>query len=255
MRKKRILLAVCFIIFSLNSAVFAQGDNEIIIKGEELSRKWDYQAAIVLYKKALMADAYNYNLLWRIADNYIKLGIMAEGDDKAAFYEKAVDYASKAIAADPEKIDGHAKLAIAQGRLALFKGGKVKVELSKSVKAEAEKALKINPNNDEALHTLGAWHREISTLPGILKVFAKIIYGGLPQASKDEAVKYLEKAVAVNPKIIEHHLELGRCYMKVSKWDLAKKEWSLCLTLSPLEAYDKDFQDEAKSLFQEYKKK
>lgn len=255
MRKPATLLAVYFFIFSQTSPVLAQGVDETIKKGEELSKKWDYKGAVTLYEKALITDTNNYELLWRIADNYIKLGIMAKDTDKAALYEKAADCAAKAIAVDPEKINGHTRLAIAQGRLAIFKGGKIKVELSKSVKAEAEKALKINPNNDEALHTLGAWHREIASLPGILKVFAKIIYGGLPPASKEEAVKYLEKAVVVNPKIVEHHLELGRCYMKVNNWVSAKKAWGECLALTPIEAYDRDFQAEAKALLQEYKKR
>jgi len=219
MRKILMLVVLGLVVLGFTSVVAAQsGVDEAIKSGEELSGKLDYK-----------------------------------GKDKEALYQKASDYATRAVAASPEKGEGHTKLAIAQGRLALFKGGKIKVEMSKTVKAEAEKALEINPDNDEALHTLGAWHREVATLPGVLKMFAKLIYGGLPPASTEEAVKYLEKSTAATPKIIEHHLELGKCYMVRRQWGLAKKAWAQCGNLKPIEAYDKDFQQEAKELLSEYK--
>lgn len=243
-------------IFGLNTAVLAQELDRAIKNGEELGKKWDYQGAVGAYEATLACNPNNFELLWRLAYNYIKLGLMAKKNaDKVLLYEKAADYAAKALAVDNSKIEGHLWLAVAQGRLALLKGGKAKVVLSKNVKAEAEKALQIDPNNDAALHVMGGWNREAATLPGILKMFAKIIYGGLPPSSKEDAVKYLEKAVAINPNSIEHHLALGKCYMAVNKWDLVKKEWAECLKLVPLDAYDKDFQEEAKTLLGEYKKR
>jgi tetratricopeptide (TPR) repeat protein len=252
MKKLALFAGLCALIFGMVFAVVAQAADDIQA-GVELGKKLDYKGATTVYEKILVSDPKNYDALWMAADNYIKLGIMAKDADKAALYEKAADLAGKAVEISPDKIEGHVKLAIAKGRLALFKGGKIKVQLSKDVKAEAEKALQINPKNDEALHTLGSWHREVATLPGILKMFAKILYGGLPPASKDEAVKYLEEATAINPKVVEHHLELGKCYMTVGKWDLAKKAWNDCIALTPVEAYDKTFQAEARSLLAQYK--
>ncbi|MDD4908043.1 MAG: hypothetical protein PHJ00_03170 [Candidatus Omnitrophica bacterium] len=254
MRKSALFAGLFALVLGMVFAVAAQAADNIQA-GEELSQKLDYKGAAAVYEKMLAGDAKNYDALWRAADNYIKMGIMAKEADKAALYEKAAGFAGRAVEISPDKIEGHVKLAIAKGRLALFKGGKIKVELSKDVKIEAEKALQIDPKNDEALHTLGSWHREVATLPGVLKMFAKMLYGGLPPASKDEAVKYLEEATAVNPKVVEHHLELGKCYMTVGKWDLARKAWNDCLALKPVEAYDKAFQDEARSLISEYKSK
>ena len=251
--KKLLFLASLLVLFlGPVFAVTVQAADDIQ-SAEDLGKKWDYKGAIAVYDKILISEPKNYDALWRAADNYIKLGIMAKEADKAALYEKAAEFAGKAVEVSPDKVEGHVKLAIAKGRLALFKGGKIKVQLSKDVKAEAEKALQINPKNDEALHTLGAWNREIATLPGILKMFAKLIYGGLPPASREDAVKYLQEATAVNPKVVEHQLELGRCYMTVGKWDLAKKAWNECIALTPIEAYDKAFQAEAKSLLANYK--
>jgi len=256
MRKIVLIAGLSLAICSFSTLLLAEDLAEALKNGEALAGKWDYQAAVSVYEKAFASNPDNFQLLWKLAYNYIKLGLMAKEDaDKAAFYEKAADYANKAIAINESNVEGHVWLAVAQGRLALLKGGRIKVKLSKNVKAEAEKALQIDPDNDSALHILGAWHYQAATLPGVLKLFAKIIYGGLPPASKEEAVEYLKKAVSLNPKLIEHHLQLGKCYMAVHKWGLAKEEWAECLKLAPLDAYDKDFQAEAKALLEEYKKR
>ncbi|MDD5236893.1 MAG: hypothetical protein PHU91_04450 [Candidatus Omnitrophica bacterium] len=255
---KKILpaLFLFFIIFSACAPASEQNLAQTIKTGEELGLKWDYRGAVNVYESSLACNPASFELLWKLAYNYIKLGLVAKKDtDKISLYGKAMDYATRAIVVNDARIEGHLWLAVAEGWLALLKGGREKVTLSKNVKAEAEKALKIDPNNDAALHVMGSWNREAATLPGILKMFAKIIYGGLPPSSTEDAVKYLEKAVAVNPKSIEHHLELGKCYMAVNKWDLAKKEWAECSKLTPLDAYDKNFQEEAKMLLGEYKKR
>ncbi|MCM8771243.1 MAG: hypothetical protein NC936_05185 [Candidatus Omnitrophica bacterium] len=255
MKKISLFIGLFFVCFGLTStANTKQLLDERIKTGEELSQKWDYQGAVDVYEKTLVDNPGNFELLWRLAHNYIKLGLMTKDiKQRTEFYEKAAIYAEKAIAVDDKRIEGYLWLAVAQGRLALLKGGKEKVILSKNVKAKAEKALEIDPDNDIALHVLGSWHLEAATLPSILKVFAKVIYGGLPPYSIEEARMYLEKAVAINPGLIEHHLELGNCYKALKKWELAKKEWSKCLELTPLDAYDKDFQEEAKTLLSEYK--
>jgi len=46
---------------------------------------------------------------------------------------------------NPNGWDGHFKLSVALGRLALFRGGKEKINLSKEIKAEADTAVALNP--------------------------------------------------------------------------------------------------------------
>ena len=53
----------------------------------------------------------------------------------------------------PDDSKGHTYLAIAVGKLALYEGGKRKVELASEVKKEAERAIKLNARED-----LTAWH-------------------------------------------------------------------------------------------------
>ena len=176
---KKLVFLVCLVVLAFGFVFELETKAaDDIQSGEELTKKLDYRGAAVVYEKILTADPKNYDALWRAADDYISLGEMATTNEKSALYEKASEYATKAVEINPDKIEGHVKLANAQGRLALFKGGKIKVRMSKTIKAEAEKALQIDPENDEALHILGAWHREVATLPGILKTIQPITSTG-----------------------------------------------------------------------------
>lgn len=136
-----------------------------------------------------------------------------------------------------------------------MEGGKKKVRLSKEVKQEALKALELDPNDDLAHHVLARWNREVANLSGLLKVFAKILYGGLPPASNEEAIKHFKKAIEINPEYINHHLELGITYQKMKKWQLAKEEFERVASLPIKDSDDKDHKAEAAQRLQKVMKK
>ena len=98
---------------------------------------------------------------------------------------------------------------MALGRLALAAGGKRKVALAREVEIEAGLALAADPASDVAHHVLGVWNREIVGLHPLLRAFARLLFGRLPDASTDEAVAHLRRAVALRPDAIAHHVELG----------------------------------------------
>jgi len=75
-----------------------------------------------------------------------------------------------------------------------------------------------------ALNWMGELFNPKVPFSHIDKMFAKMIYGGLPPASRDDAVKYLEESTALSPKVVEHHLELAKCYIAVKKNDAARKD-------------------------------
>ena len=108
--------------------------------------------------------------------------------------------------------------------MALGEGSKEKVRLSAEVKKSVEKAIELDPKNDTAYHLLGRWHRNVANLSGISKAFAKILYGGLPPASNQEAAEYLKKATELAPDYINHQLELAITYQTMKEWPSALDE-------------------------------
>ena len=70
---------------------------------------------------------------------------------------------------------------------------------------------------------LGRWNQELAQIGGVTRAVAMIVYGALPSASYDEAVKCFEKAIALNPNRLLHYVELGRTYALMGRKEDAKK--------------------------------
>ncbi len=244
------------LILAGGAALHAQTAQDWIAEGDSLYAKFDNAGALQAYAKAVQLDSANCEALWKLARAYVDVGETKKSKkERKRDYLTAEQLARKAVSLCPDSANTHFILAVAVGRVALLTGGKKKVELSREVKEEAEKAIAIDPNHDGALHVLARWHREVANLSGFLKMAAKVIYGGLPPASNEKAVEYFKRAIAVNPDHINHHLELGRTYQMMKKYDLARQEYEKVLQLPVKDADDPEHKEEAKKLLEKIKNK
>ena len=139
-------------------------------------------------------------------------------------YIEAEQLARMAVRLSPEDSKGHLYLSVAVGKLALYEGGRRKVELSKETKAEAERAVALNPNEDFGYHVLAIWHREVVELNWLLRTFSELVYGKFPTASLESALANLRRAVDLAPDIIPHRVELGITLASAGRWAEAKTE-------------------------------
>lgn len=242
-----------WVVLLLAAGVWAQDltPEALIAEGDSAFDAFDNQAALEFYTQALQQDSTNCEALWKTSRAYTDLGEVLKDDEQKAYYQKADAYADKAIAACPDNSNAHLFKSVAIGRVALISGKKQQVQLSAVVKAEAEKALELDPNSDIAHHVLGRWHRKVANLGGIQKMFAKILYGGLPDASNEKAVEEFQKAIKLNPGFINHHLELALTYEEMKEWEKAKAEYEAVLSLPKTNADD----DEHKAVAQEHLEK
>ncbi len=133
----------------------------------------------------------------------------------------------------PENPKAHLALAVAYGRLTDIEDNRTKVAYSRLVKEEADKTLALDPREDFAYHVLGRWNYAVATLNPMLKLIAKFVYGGMPDASLEEAVRDYKKAIELAPQRVIHHHELARAYAALGRMDDARKEWQTELTLKP----------------------
>ena len=111
----------------------------------------------------------------------------------------------------------------------------------------AEKAIELNPDNDTAHHVYARWHRKVATLSGIAKTFAKVLYGGLPPASLEKAEEHFQKAIALKPDHINHHLELGITYEMMEEWQKADAAYDKVAALEAKNNMDQKYKAEAAS--------
>jgi tetratricopeptide (TPR) repeat protein len=219
---------------------------EYITAGDAAHDVFDHETALKNYTAAFEADTKNCEATWKVSRSYADIGDEKEGtEERTEYFKKAEEFARKAIELCPNSDMAHLSLSIAIGRVALMAGKKEQVQLSQSVKEEAEKAIELNPENDTAHHVYARWHRKVATLSGVQKTFAKILYGGLPPASLEKAEEHFNKAIALKPDHINHHLELGITYEEMKEWAKANAEYDQVAKLEAKSNMDKKYKAEA----------
>ncbi len=190
--------------------------------------------ALALFDQAAKADPDDVEILLRISQQCSNLIAQAKSPaDALSFATRSLHEAKQAVALAPDNPKAHLAVAVAYGRLADFEDNRTKIEYSRSVKEEADRTLELDPREDFAYHVLGRWNYAIATLNPMLKLMAKLVYGGLPEASLEEAVKDYQKAIDLAPQRVIHHHELARVEAALGQTDAARKEWETELTLKP----------------------
>ncbi len=207
---------------------------KLIQQGDAAVKAMHAQEALELFDQAAKADPADAEILLRISQQCSNLIAAAKSPAEAEEYaRRSLDEAKQAVALLPDNPKAHLALAVAYGRLTDFEDSRTKVEYSRYVKAEAEKTLELDPKEDFAYHVLGRWNYAVATLNPLLKLFAKYVYGGMPDASLEEAVRDYQKAIEIAPQRVIHHHELARAYAAMGRMEDARKEWETELTLKP----------------------
>lgn len=217
------------------------------IEGDSLRAEFDTDGALQAFLNANKEDPENSIYVWKIVREYADKGVFSENnDDIKANYAEAESWARKCIDMDPEGGDCHLYLSIAVGRVALFEGGNTKIKLSKEVRSEAIKSIELNPNLDGAYHVLARWNREVVALPWFKKAVVRIVYGGLPDASNEDAVKNFDMAIDLRPDRMLHYFELGITYKYMKNKEKARENFEKCLSMEVREREDAGRQDDAR---------
>lgn len=195
-----------------------------IAKGDELDRKQLPNEALKFYESAEKQAPNNADLLISIARQYsFKMNLLTTNEGKIAAGRQALAYSERAVKAAANKSDSHLSVAISLGKLAALVGNRERVEASRRIKQSSETAVRLDPRNDYAWHILGRWHQALANMGVGTRALAKVIYGGIPAASNEEAVKCFEKAIALKPSRLIHTIELGRTYAQMGRKDEARK--------------------------------
>lgn len=203
------------ILFWLGLAGAQAADADALIRDALVAEaQLDSRRALELFLAAEKARPNDAFLLQKIARQYSdQIVELTSVDAKKASAQRALDYSQRAVALAPKDAVTVLSLAVCHGKLALYSDTRTKIEYSRLVREEAERALALDPDYAWAHHVLGRWHYEIAELGAASRFFVKLIYGGLPGGSTAEAVRHLTRAVKLEPGELDHHLELGFAYL------------------------------------------
>ena len=232
--------------------LFAQTIPELLSKADQFEKQLKEEEAYGTYKDVLKQDPHNLKALTMCSELASRIGKRQEDKAKSVdFYNAAKIYAQRALNVDSTNDEANCVMAIAMGRMALISSGKEKVMHVKEIKRYADIALKNNPNSFKAWHILGKWNYEVSNLNAFEKAAIKLLYGGVPRASLDDAIKYYEKARTLAPTFILNLYELAKAYRKNGQDDKAIENINRMLKLPNKTAEDPFYKQEAKKMLQE----
>lgn len=218
---------------------FAAGPDALLRDALAAEQRFDSRAALDLFLQLQPHRPDDAFVLQKIAQQYSDLVVeQPDPEAKKRYARTALDYAERAVALQPDNAVNELSLAVCYGKLATSSDTRTKIAYSRQVKQHAERALALDPNYAWAHHLLGRWHREVADLSGTARFFVKLLYGGLPDASVAEAVSHLEKAVALEPQVPSHAVELGFAYAAAAREADARRLWEAGLRLSSRVKHD-----------------
>lgn len=202
------------VVLLLSTNLFAQDVAVLLKEASNFERSLKDAQALDKYKEVLVTDANNMQALVRSSE--ICSGMGGRQTDKKAkedFYNKAKEYADRALAIDQNNADANYVRAVAAGKLTEVETDNKKLVADvKDMKTYADKALAINPNHGKANYVLGKWHFQMVTLSWTKKAAIKVLFGGMPEASIENAFKYMEKCRTLEPYFVLNFLDLAKAY-------------------------------------------
>ena len=212
MTMQYIITFIILTILRTNTAA-ANQESESILRGDAYFNLMRYRDAIAWYN----LDSTKAEAQWKIARAYVCYGDNAPGNEKEYNFRNAVKAAKHCIQIDETNASGHTWLAAALGNTAMYEGSKTKVQLCNQIKAQLNRAIALNPNDDIAYSILGSFYREIAHISWIEKQLALAFLGRIPDGTYEDSEKALAKAIALNPTIMRHWYEQGLLYVYWNK--------------------------------------
>lgn len=247
-------LALALLGAAPTAAVAQQGAGALVAAGDRAYEAQQVAAALAQYESAISADSTHYEALWKASRSAVDLAeYEPDAARKQALFDQAERHARRAVAVNANDAEGHFAMARALGRVALTKGARDRVRYATQVRESALRSLELNPDHPGALHVLGRWNAEVMRLSGITRFFAKNLLGGqvFDEASWEDARRYLERAVAVDPQRLVHHLGLAEIYLDLDEDEKAREQLMLVVNGAASEFNDPHYKREAKALLEE----
>ncbi|GJG85101.1 hypothetical protein tb265_02820 [Gemmatimonadetes bacterium T265] len=207
--------------------------------------------ALAHYEAALKTDPNDFDALTKAAYAAIESGQGApDKDQQRALYKQGEALARRAIQARPNAAEGHFLLATALGRTAQTLGARDRIRYASDVRTEALEALKYDPRHAGALHVMGMWNAEIMRLNGFTRFMAKNFLGGqvFASASWNDAQRYLEQAVQIEPERITHRIDLAQVYLDRGNKPKAREELDAIAAAPVRELNDANYKRQAEAL-------
>jgi tetratricopeptide (TPR) repeat protein len=247
-------------IFLINGVVLSQNIEELINQGDFYAEKeFNNKKALELYLQAEKIAPNNHDILWRISRAFVDIAehmpdaTSEQKKEQEKIYNLALEYAERSVKIAPDKTITLLRRAIANGRIALYKGVFSVSGVVNSVKEDLEKAISLNNSGPIALATsyyvLARTHSKTSEKS---KLFRMPL--GLGWADLDKAIEYFEKAIKLRPDFRMYRLDYAKALIKKEDNKKAIEQLEAIKNIPKYDEDDDEFLKEAEKLIKELKK-
>ncbi len=259
--QQKLFLALCAVLISLTLSVscFGQTLDELLKQGDEyLDAAFDNQKALEAYQTADKKYSNNWEVNWRLSRVYVYIAekmpenSSQQKDAQLAVYQKAYDYADKAVKLAQDKSITYVRRAVANGRIALFKGVFSVAGVVNAVKADCEKAIYLG-NGGSYVQALAHYvlARTNDKVSEKWKPARSIM--GLGWADIEKAINEYNIAIKLYPNFRMFYLDLAKAYIKEDEYSKAREMLNKVIASPKRDENDDGQLTEAKSLLEQIK--
>lgn len=204
------LLLIVLVMATLTG--YSQDINVLLKEADNLERTQKEPEALEKYKQVLLLEPAHLKSLVKATELNISISRRDE-KNRRLLIESAYSFAQRAWNADSTQADAGYAMSLASWKMTEIEPENKKiVAYARDMKLYTEKALTINPAHAKSNYMLGKWNYEMTRLSGFKKALVKTIYGGMAEASYEEAIKYLEKCRTAEPYFVAGYLDLAKSY-------------------------------------------
>ena len=192
--------------------------NSLFEEAKAFERQYNTSQAILKYEEAIRSNPQQMAILIRLVEIYCsRLEETKDDESKKVQLNKAKDFLLLAKAIDSTQADYLYMKTVYLGKLIEVSPVKEKAQYTKEIKTLLDEALTQNPNHVKSIYTLAKWNEEVSGLNPAVKAAMKVIFGGLPPASRDQALDLYQKARKLNPGFLANNYDLALLLKKTNK--------------------------------------
>jgi tetratricopeptide (TPR) repeat protein len=233
---------------------FAQDVNLLLSEAQQQESSLRENEAFQKYTQIVRLQPSHLVALCKCSELCSRIGNrQKDKSSKTDYFRAARTYATAALRVNSNSAEANFVMAMAMGRMALISSGKEKLVAVDDIKQYAEKSIRLDPGNFKPYHILGKWNYEVSHLSMTERTLAKWFFGGLPNASLEDAISNYEKSRSLNPAFILNYLELARAYYRNDQRKKAAQLLELMMQIPNATFDDPRIKEEGRELLKEWK--
>jgi tetratricopeptide (TPR) repeat protein len=192
------------------------GSEKLLWEANQLFKEYRDAEALEKYELLLSTNGEQVEALTKASIVCGRIGSRFTDDtSKGLYYQKALNFAQKALEVDNLSADPHYVLALSMSNLCQTVSLKERMVQLTQVRYFLENALKLNENHAGAWHLMGRWAFKVANLSLAEKSANKFLtHLPMPVSTNQEAIEAFHKAIALEPHNLLFYYDLARVQLE-----------------------------------------